>query len=108
MYDAKMKNYLAPIQYLTSHFIYEYDISKANINILLNIGAIDQNTYDYLYRLPKITREIMVGYMMADRKEDKLAQRVLQGIKEYRGLFFEANSIQDYSVLSIKNEKLFF
>ena len=97
----------APINYITSTYIREYDISKANINILLTIGAIDQNTYDYLYRLPKMAREIMVGYMMADRKEEKLAQRVLQGIREYRGLFFEANAIQDHNVLSIKNDAIY-
>lgn len=97
----------APINYITSTYIREYDISKANINILLGIGAIDQQTYNYLYRLPKMAREIMVGYMMADRKEEKLAQKVLQGIKEYRKLFFEANKIQDYSVLSIKNDAIY-
>ena len=36
MYDPKMKNYLAPISYLVSHYIYEYDISKANLNIMYN------------------------------------------------------------------------
>lgn len=97
----------APINYITSTYIREYDISKANINVLLTIGAIDQKTYDYLYRLPKMAREVMVGYMMADRKEEKLAQKVLHGIKEYRRLFFEANEIQDYSVLAIKNDAIY-
>lgn len=97
----------APIDYINSTYIREYDISKANINVLLSIGAIDNNTYDYLYKLPKNAREIMVGYMCADRKEEKLAQQILRAIKEYRRLFFEANDIQDYSVLAIKNDAIY-
>ena len=40
------KNYLNPIPYLFSD-IREYDISKANINILFAKGIIDEDKYKY-------------------------------------------------------------
>ena len=39
-------NYLAEISYLPNTLIYEYDISKANINVLYSKGVIDKKTYD--------------------------------------------------------------
>lgn len=97
----------APIDYVTSTYIREYDISKANINVLLKLGLIDQNQYDYFFRLNKQAREIMVGYYLQEHKDDKYGQLLIKGIREERRLFFEANDIQDYEVLSIKNDAIF-
>lgn len=97
----------APIDYITSTYIREYDISKANINILLSLGAITKTEYDYYYRLPKYAREVMVGYLLKDRKDEKLGVDIVKGIREYRRLFFEANDIQDTNVLAIKNDAIF-
>lgn len=97
----------APIDYITSTYIREYDISKANINVLLSMGVIDQEQYNYFYGLDKKAREIMVGYLLKDHKKEKLGVKLLAGIKEYRKLFFEANDIQDYEVLAIKNDAVY-
>ena len=37
-------NYSAGINYLTNTFIREYDISKANINVLYSKGLLDKKT----------------------------------------------------------------
>lgn len=97
----------APIDYITSTYIREYDISKANINVLLSIGAIDEKMYNYFYNLPKHAREVMVGYLLKDRKEEKLGREIIKQIREQRRLFFEANDIHDYEVLAIKNDAVY-
>jgi hypothetical protein len=56
--------YAAPYQYLINRNIQEYDISKANITILLDIGYITKDEYQYLYSLPKQQREVKVGLKM--------------------------------------------
>ena len=97
----------APLDYVTSTYIREYDISKANINVLLKLGLINQEQYNYFYRLNKQAREVMVGYFLQEHKDDKYGQQLIKGIREERRLFFEANDIQDYEVLSIKNDAVF-
>ena len=39
-------NYMADVDYLISTYIREYDISKANINILYKYGVINKQQYD--------------------------------------------------------------
>ena len=42
-------NYMADVDYLISTYIREYDISKANINILYKYGVINKQQYDTYY-----------------------------------------------------------
>ena len=97
--------YLAPLEYLINSDIVEYDISKANINILYSKGAISQSQYQYFLNLPKRDREIQVGIMQRDNKG--LVEVLKNGMIEYKKAFFETNDIQDYQVLSIKNDAVF-
>lgn len=97
--------YLAPLECVLSKYIREYDISKANINILLRKKAITKEHYNYLYNLPKINREIVVGLMIKDNKE--LSNILKSGIIEAKKEFFEANDIKPKEVLSIKNDAIF-
>lgn len=97
-------NYTADISYLTNVFIYEYDISKCNINILFIKNVIDKKTYDYLYEAPRMVRQVYVGKLC----KDKNVSNVLSfGIIEAKKMFFETNNIQDRDVLSIKNDAVF-
>lgn len=99
------KTYTADIQYLTNTFIREYDISKANINILYKYKVIDKNTYDYLYNSERMIRQIYVGKL---QQNDKEITKILQnGIIEAKKELFEINNIKDYEVLSIKNDAVF-
>ena len=97
-------NYIADISYLTNVFIYEYDISKANINILFTKGIIDEKTYNYLYESPRMVRQVYVGKLC---KDENISIALKAGIIEAKKLLFSANNIQDHEVLSIKNDAVF-
>ena len=97
-------NYTADISYLTNVFIYEYDISKCNINVLFTKGAINKETYDMLYEAPRMKRQVYVGML---QKDSEIAKLLNDGITEARKMFFEANNIQDREVLSIKKDAIF-
>ena len=97
-------NYTSDISYLNNVFIYEYDISKANINILLFYGVIDEKTYDMLYNADKKYREIYVGKM--EQNNSKITEIKAKGIEEFRHKFFEANQLENKDILSIKNDAM--
>lgn len=96
--------YTAEISYLTNTFVYEYDISKCNINVLYTKGVIDKETYDMLYEAPRMKRQVYVGMLQKDKA---VADTLSNGIKEARQMFFKANNIQDREILSIKKDALF-
>ena len=97
-------NYTSDISYLNNVFIYEMDIQKANINILFSKGLIDDSTYQYLYNAERMVRQVFIGKLQKDRKYVVALQ---QGIVEAKHKLFEANNIQDYEVLSIKNDAVY-
>ena len=97
-------SYTAEISYLTNVFIYEYDISKCNINILYTKGIIDKETYDMLYSSPRMKRQVYVGML---QKDANVAKTLSLGIKEARELFFKANNLQYRDILSIKKDAIF-
>lgn len=98
-------NYTSDISYLNNVFIYEYDISKANINVLYSKGAIDKDTYNYLYTAHRDIRQVYIGKLQGENKE--IVDILKAGIIEAKKNLFEANNIQDYEVLSIKNDAVF-
>ena len=97
-------NYTADISYLTNVFIYEYDISKANINILYTKNVISKEIYDYLYNAERMTRQVYVGKLC---KDVSISNILKAGIIEAKKMLFEANNIQDRDILSIKNDAVF-
>lgn len=99
------KLYLAPYDYLLDTRIVEYDIEKANINILYSKGAISKSTFDGLLRAPKMQREVAVGRMI--RREPQLQDVLDEGITEARKGLFLALGIPDECILSIKNDAVF-
>lgn len=100
-----LDSYTAPIGYVISHFIREYDISKANINILLYKNLISKDQYDYYYNLPKQQRAILVGLLQRDNSAIRTG--LTEGFGEVRHMFYEANDIHEYQVLSIKKDAIF-
>ena len=98
-------NYTSDISYVNNVFIYELDISKANINILYEANIIDKNTYDYLYNAERMVRLVYVGKLQRD--DPKVIKILQAGIIEAKKKLFEANSIQDFEVLAIKNDAVF-
>lgn len=101
----KRINYNSDVDYLISTYIREYDISKANINVLYKYGAISKSQYEKYYIMNKNAREISVGILLRDNPEfNKILQN---GIIEAKRLFFETNNIQEEDVLAIKNDAVF-
>ena len=99
------KNYTVNLGYLFNNYIREYDISKANINILFAKGVIDQELYNKLYSADRMVRQVYIGKMI---KTDNMIQDILnEGVIEYKKKFFEANGITDSYIISIKNDAVF-
>lgn len=97
--------YTVPVNCILSTFIREYDISKANINILLYKGLISQEQYEYFYNLPKKDREIQIGCMQRDNQV--INQQLKEGFKEMRHLFYAANKITEDQILAVKKDAIF-
>lgn len=105
VFKSTKDSYLAPVSYLVGNYIREYDISKANINILLYKGLIDKETYDRFYVMPKKERAIKIGLMLRDNQELNMA--LTAGFAEMRNMFFIENDVQDYEVLAVKKDAIF-
>lgn len=101
----KEKNYLLDIPYLIAHHIYEYDIQKANINVLRELNYIDDEYYNRLAKMPKIKRQVEIGYLI--KYTDGLSDNLANGIASFRKKFFESNNLEDTDILSIKNDAIF-
>lgn len=101
----ELVNYTSDIDYLVGTYIREYDISKANINILLWKGVISIEEYNRLYVADRMVRQITIGKLERDNPE--VTEILKAGIIEAKKLFFESNGIQDYQVLSIKNDAVY-
>lgn len=101
----ELDRYTMPINYIISEYIREYDIRKANINILLYKGLINQKQYDHLYNLPREKREITVGCMQRDNKV--INEGLSKGFGEMRKMFYEANDIHEHEILSVKKDAIF-
>lgn len=96
--------YSAPIDYLNSIYIREYDIRKADISIFLSKGVISQQDYDFYARIPNTARNINMGLLQ--QSNPTLKDILAKGIEEARHNFFEYNNIQDHEVLSIQNDAI--
>ena len=97
-------DYRSEIPFLFSNFIREYDISKANINILYWKGALDKSTYDELYRSPRDVRQYVIGNL---QKETRINDILMNGFIECRKIFLQENGLTDSDILSIKKDAIF-
>lgn len=98
-------NYISGLKFIFSNYIREYDLSKANINVLYSKGAIDTSLYNKLMVASREERQTTIGLLeLEDRNITKIKA---DGIVEAKKMLFEANDIQDSDVLSIKNDAVF-
>lgn len=98
-------SYIAALPYVVGQYITEYDMSKANISVLLYKGVIDKKLYDELYNSDKFYREKYIGMMQ--RNNPKISEIKSEGIAEFRKKFIEANELTDDRILSIKSDAIF-
>ena len=97
-------DFTSGIAYLTNTFIYELDIRKANINVLYSKGIINRDIYEFLEKSERMVRQTYIGNLQHDTNVVRALQ---QGIIEAKKNLFQANNIQDYEVLSIKNDAVY-
>lgn len=97
--------YRAPIEIIVDSVIRVYDIRKANISVLREVGILDQETYKYLYQAEKIDREIYIGKLLG--ANPGYSEILSKGIIEAKRRFFELNQIQDAEVLEVDNDAVY-
>lgn len=96
--------YVAPYDWLISKDIREYDISKANISILLDLNIISKKQYEYYKKLPKHKREVYIGLYLRDNPS--ASKSLSYGFKEARRIFMQSNQINDQDVLYIDKDSI--
>ena len=96
--------YVAPYGWLINKHIREYDLSKANISILLDTGFITKDQYTKYFNMPKQEREISVGILQRDNKE--VAKGLSDGFKLIREKFFKENDLNEEEVLYIDKDSI--
>ena len=106
-------NYLVDIPLLINANIIEYDISKANITMMLSYGLISLEEYNRFANMDKITREVSIGRRI---KNDtgaltndgiKIDKCIAKGIMESKRLLFESNHIPQEAIVRIANDAVF-
>lgn len=101
----ELSNYTLDIDNIISQYIREYDIQKANINILYKYNKIDNDLYNELINSDRMTRQIKIGLLIRDNPS--LGKTLEKGLCEARRLFIESNNIEDDEILSIKKDAIF-
>lgn len=101
----KSVNYKTPIRYLVNTYIREYDLSKANINALFYMGRITQEERDSYLAMDKQERETKIGLWI--RKDRSVYKDIQSGIVEAKRRLVIANNIEDFDVVSVKNDAMF-
>ena len=97
--------YTAPIDCLIDVPIRVYDIRKANISILTELGYLTKDQYAELYNAQKLDRDIFIGRFQGNNPEASKA--LADGILEAKRLFFEMNNIEDRDILEINNDAVY-
>ena len=95
--------YTKKVQYIINE-IHEYDISKANISILLQGGYISQNEYNMYLQMSKMQREIAIGNLQKDSKFSKV---ISDGFMQARKCLIEANNLTEDDIVSIKKDAFY-
>lgn len=99
------QNYNSSYNLILNSFIREYDISKANINVLYQRNIIDKNTYDNLYNSDKFIREKTIGIMI--KQNQNIYKEIQKGIIEAKRELILQNNIDLEDIVSIKNDAVF-
>lgn len=95
--------YTKKVKYLI-HPIYEYDIEKANISILLQYGYITANEFTMYSRMSKIQRQIAIGKL---QKDPRFARAINIGFEDARRQLIESNNLQEEDIVSIKRDAFY-
>ena len=102
---ACTKDYLSSLLFSFGFPISEYDISKANINILRSFQKISEEDYQKLLILPKMDREIEIGKRI--KGDWQIQEIITQGIARSKYQFLSLNQINLNNILRIANDAFY-
>lgn len=108
-------NYLVDVPLIINANIVEYDISKANINMLLSYGMITIDEYNRFFNMDKMTREISIGRRMKDENnpdiltpEGILMQKnIKEGIMKAKTMLVESNKVIPETIMRVANDAVY-
>lgn len=100
----KKTSYLCKLPIIQNR-ITEYDIRSANTTMLRRSRMVKSSTLDEIEALPGHERKVIIGKM--ELRDPRLKKTIARGILQAKRELFEANSIQDNEILSIKNDAVF-
>ena len=107
-------NYLTDRKIISGSYITEYDISKANINILYSYNIISKELYNQLLRVDKQIREEYIGkQILKEQGYGKIKNpsitydTIKNGIIESKRRLFESNNISDIEIIRIANDAVY-
>lgn len=101
----RYSNYNAPVNYLFDKQIVEMDISKANINILMDRKAISYDDYNDLLQADRMIRQYTIGCLIRDKPE---TQEILnQGLMDAREALFNILNLENNNILHIAKDAVF-
>lgn len=98
-------NYKTNVKHIENRYIYEYDIAKANISALLYGKRISEDEYNRFLSMDKNQREREIGLWI--RNDNTVYKCISDGIKYAKHQLVFSNNIEDYEILSIKNDAIF-
>ena len=103
-------SYLADIKYIISGNIFEYDISKANINMLKAFNIISDQEYENFLRMDKNSREVIMGQRIKAENKNKCSitsDTIKNGIEIAKKKFILDNKIPDKDIIRIANDAIY-
>lgn len=110
-------NYLTDKPFILSSNIYEYDITKANINVLRSMDMISEYEYNNYLLMDKMSREVAIGEKIKqEREQSKILNKeessetyktIREGIKEAKRLLFIKNHLHDDDIIRIANDAVY-
>ena len=74
LYDSVLarRDYVSDIRMVIDSNIVEYDIEKANLNILYKYGKIDDKTYDMVLHMDRYNRQYFIDLTKSIKNIDKM------------------------------------
>ena len=96
--------YKADISYLINVYLREYDIEKANISALYELGVLNEEQYKAYYSMPKHDREVEIGCYLKYRPN--LLPLLQSKILEFRNMFISSNNIDENQILYLDNDSI--
>ena len=108
---AEKTSYIMEQQIISNIDIWEYDIRRANINILYAYGIITYNEYNQLCNVPKYVREVYIGKKQQQEQENSkysiTLETIKKGIIEAKNEFLISNKIQPRNIVRIANDAVY-